>query len=51
MGNFNAAIGHVLVCPHCGETDVPKAKPTLEKEQDGSYTCRTCSWNFRAPPA
>lgn len=38
-----------LICPKCGETDVPNAKPTLEPEQNGSLTCRTCGNNFYPP--
>ena len=41
------------MCPHCGAVDLPRSSsgqmpsPTLEREQDGSYTCRECSTNFR----
>lgn len=36
-----------LRCPHCGAQDKPfPAKPTLEREQNGSYTCSTCGHNF-----
>lgn len=38
-----------LVCPKCGEADVPTAKPTLEREQNGSLTCCNCGTNFYAP--
>ena len=51
MGEFDRAVRALLEaelrCPHCGEMNVPKATPILEPEQDGSYTCRTCSTNFR----
>jgi transcription elongation factor Elf1 len=33
-------------CPHCGAQDIPGASPTLEREQNGTLTCRTCSCNF-----
>lgn len=38
-----------LICPKCGETDVPNAKATLEREQNGSLTCRNCGQNFYPP--
>jgi ribosomal protein L37AE/L43A len=44
---------HTLHCPHCKAEDLiaPSCpKPTLEHEQDGSYTCSMCGTNFRAPP-
>lgn len=51
MGEFDKArramLEAELVCPGCGDRDIPRAQATLEREQDGSYTCRTCSTNFR----
>lgn len=41
-----------LTCPKCGAMNLPAAlaaKPTLEQEQDGSYTCATCGTGFKAP--
>ncbi len=37
------------MCRKCGAMDLPAAfgaKPTLEREQDGSYTCTCCSFHF-----
>lgn len=48
-------VGDFLVCPHCGAVDLPRSSaghvplPTLEREQNGTYTCTTCSTNFTPP--
>ena len=39
----------LLLCPRCAAQDIPNAKPTLEREQNGTFTCTTCGHNF-APP-
>ncbi len=33
-------------CPHCHAADIPGAKPTLEREPDGSLTCTMCSYHW-----
>lgn len=37
-----------LVCKKCGAMNLPGslAKPTIEQEQDGTYTCSMCGCNF-----
>lgn len=30
--------------------NIPNAKPTLEKEQNGTYTCTCCGANFKPLP-
>jgi rubredoxin len=30
------------VCPRCKERNVPGAKPTITREQDGSFSCSNC---------
>ena len=51
MGEYDRAVRALreaeMVCPHCGDRNIPNAQETLQHEQDGSYTCRTCSTNFR----
>lgn len=51
LSNYGEALRQLLEldlsCPKCGERNIPHAQPTLEREQDGSYTCRTCARNFR----
>jgi transcription elongation factor Elf1 len=51
MGNFDDAIREMLdaerVCPKCGARNKPRAKLTLEHEQDGSLTCSQCGTNFQ----
>lgn len=37
------------VCPKCGDMDKPRAKPTLERQQNGSLLCLTCFTNFYPP--
>jgi transposase-like protein len=39
-----------LICPHCKSQDIRGAKPTLEREQDGSYVCATCSYSWMPKP-
>lgn len=34
-------------CPNCQAQNIRGAKPTLEPEQDGSFTCATCSHNWK----
>lgn len=51
--NFRQAIGpDVIICPHCGATDIPGAsvKPTLEPEPGGRFTCTICGHNFLPVP-
>jgi len=41
-----------LRCPKCGAMNLPPpARPTLEREQDGSLTCAQCGTNFRQEKA
>lgn len=54
---FHAAVtqqtgAEFVMCPKCRAWDLvgvtnPNPKPTLEQEQDGSYTCTMCANNFR----
>ncbi len=52
VSNFRDAIRHTkdgepIICIRCGSCDLePPAKPTLEREQDGSVTCSCCGANF-----
>jgi DNA-directed RNA polymerase subunit RPC12/RpoP len=50
MGNFDDAIREMLdadrVCPKCSARNKPRAKLTLEHEQNGSITCAVCSHNW-----
>lgn len=50
MGAFDAAVRDWLEsqlhCPACKAMNKPHAKPTLEREQNGSRTCTTCSHNW-----
>ena len=40
-----------LNCTKCGAGNKPPpAKPTLEREPDGSVTCSCCGSNFPLPP-
>lgn len=40
-------VGSELTCPHCGKQNLqPPAKPSLEPEQNGSYTCSQCGTNW-----
>lgn len=36
-----------VMCPHCGAQNIPGARLTIEREQDGSLSCRTCAWNWK----
>jgi transcription elongation factor Elf1 len=52
MGEFERAVRQLYDserhCPACGAFDLPSpAKPTLEREQNGSLTCCSCGHNFR----
>jgi transposase-like protein len=48
-GNFDEAIrSNDVTCPRCGARDIAGASPTLEREQDGRFTCTVCSHNFAA---
>lgn len=50
MGNFDDAIRGPLSCPQCQACDLPTpAKPTLEREPNGTYTCSMCGHNFKPP--
>lgn len=44
-------LAETLMCPRCHAHNLPKAKPTLEPEQNGSLTCTTCGHNFRPDPS
>lgn len=37
----------LMICPKCRDMDIPKAKPTLEPQDDGSLICRTCSYHWK----
>jgi DNA-directed RNA polymerase subunit RPC12/RpoP len=52
MGPFDDARRYFadleVTCPHCGARDLPTpAKPTIEREPDGSYSCTTCAHAWR----
>lgn len=50
MSNFREAaklVASDVRCPKCQSIDLPApAKPTLEREQNGSFTCCSCGCNF-----
>ncbi len=48
LGNFDHAIlTQPIQCPKCHAEDlVGHAKPTLEREPDGSFTCTCCAHHF-----
>jgi hypothetical protein len=56
MSGFREAVrrnhnAEIVICPKCGDCDLRgSASPTIEREQDGSLTCKTCSHNWRPQP-
>lgn len=39
-----------VVCPACGGTNKPDAKPMIHREPDGRYSCAYCAALFAWPP-
>jgi transcription elongation factor Elf1 len=53
-GGFNdawrALHGEELVCPHCGATNLPNAKPTIEVDR-GTANCAACGHGWKVETA
>ena len=52
MGEFDRAVRQLLDselrCPACGAINLqPPASPTLERQQDGSVFCTSCSHSWK----
>lgn len=48
--NWVDALNSALTCPKCKTSNIPKASPTVTREQDGSLFCSNCSHSWRDKP-
>lgn len=37
----------IVICPKCAAQDIPGAKPTLERESDGTMNCAQCGHTWK----